>query len=193
MEVTRTVYAKTRAAWRVWLSKHHASKREIWLVYYKKASGKASVSYAEAVEEALCFGWIDSIVKSIDTARYAQRFSPRKRGSNWSRPNLERVARLIADGKMTPAGSVHVPGKRQAAAYRTKHERRISGPTMAPSDLSLALRANVKAQAMWKGLAPGYRRTYVRWITDAKRPATRARRIEQAVGRLARGLKPVMG
>lgn len=193
MEVTEIVYARTRAAWRAWLSKHHASKHEIWLVYYKKGSGKASVAYAEAVEEALCFGWIDSTVKTLDAARYAQRFTPRKRGSNWSRPNLDRVVRLIADGRMTPAGSAHIPGKRQAAAYRSKHERRISGPTTAPRDLAVALRANLKAQAVWKGLTPGYRRTYVRWVTDVKRPATRARRIELAVGRLARGIQPVMG
>lgn len=192
MQVTKTVYARTRAAWRAWLSKHHAGKSEIWLVYYKKGSGKASVSYAEAVEEALCFGWIDSTVKTLDSTRYAQRFTPRKRGSNWSRPNLERVARLIANRQMTPAGAAHIPNKREAAAFLVKHELRLSGPTVAPRDLSAALRANREAAASWNTLTPGYRRTYVRWITDVKQPAARARRIVRAVESLALGIKKIL-
>src|SRR3970040_1036039 len=101
MEITESIYLKDRKAWRAWLKKHHARKREIWLIYYKKGSGHPRVDYADAVEEALCFGWIDSIVKTMDEHRYAQRFKPRKAGSNWSGPNLERVKRLTAAGVMT--------------------------------------------------------------------------------------------
>jgi uncharacterized protein YdeI (YjbR/CyaY-like superfamily) len=150
------------------------------------------VSYGEAVEEALCFGWIDSTTKTIDEARYVQRFTPRKAGSNWSAPNLERVRRLVAAGLMTPAGAVHLPGARAAKAFLAKHRRRLTGATTAPPVLARALRANAKARAHWAVLTPGYRRLFVRWITDAKREETRAKRAAAAVDRLARGLKHPM-
>jgi uncharacterized protein YdeI (YjbR/CyaY-like superfamily) len=189
MLVTETVYLPTRRQWRAWLARHHAKKTEIWFIFYKKASGKPSVPYAEAVEEALCYGWIDATVKTLDTDRYVQRFSPRKKGSNWSAPNLDRVKRLIAAGLMTPAGAVHVPSARAAKVFRAQHTHRTTATTIAPRDLSTALRANVKAAAFWKALTPGYKRLYVRMINDAKRPETRAKRIKDTVARLARGVK----
>lgn len=189
MQITETLYARTRRAWRAWLAKHHATKREIWLVYYKQASGKPRVAYGDAVEEALCYGWIDSTVKTIDANRYAQRFTPRKAGSNWSAPNIDRVARLVAAGRMTPAGAVHLPSAHATTKFRKQHARRTTSPTSAPRDLVTALRANPIAAAFWKALAPGYRRLYVRWITEAKRRETRARRLAEAVRRLARGRK----
>ncbi len=189
MEITETTYAKTRAAWRAWLARHHATKREVWLIYFKKGTGRPSVAYGEAVEEALCYGWIDTTVKTLDAERYAQRFTPRRPGSNWSRPNLERVKRLVAGGLMTPAGAKHLPSKRSAAAFDEQHERRLTGTTAAPRDLAAALRANSRAAAFWKTLAPGYRRLFVRWATEAKRPETRARRVTKIVGLLARHVK----
>lgn len=192
MTITETTYAKTRAAWRAWLARHHAAKREIWLIYYKKGTGKPTVAYADAVEEALCFGWIDTTTKSLDAERYAQRFTPRKAGSNWSTPNLVRVKRLVAAGLMTPAGAVHLPSARQAKLFHAKHQKRLTGTTVAPSDLAQALQVNAPAAAMWKALTPGYRRLFVRWITDAKRPDTRARRVITTVEKLGRGLKHPM-
>ena len=192
MEVTESVYRATRAAWRAWLKKHHATKREIWLIYYKKDSGKPRVDYGDAVEEALCYGWIDSTVKTLDAERYAQRFTPRKKGSNWSTPNLIRVERLLAAGLMTPAGAVHLPSRKAEKAYRAEHSKRTTGTTVAPRDLSAALKKNAKADALWKVLTPGYKRTYVRWITDAKQAETRARRIAASVVRLSRGLKTIL-
>lgn len=189
MKITDSIYLPTRASWRAWLKRHHKTKREIWLIYYKRGSGKPRVEYAEAVEEALCFGWIDSTLKPMDAHRYAQRFTPRKRGSNWSTPNLIRVKKLVAAGLMTPAGAVHLPSAREARAFHRKHRRRLTAPTWAPSDLARALRANANAAAAWKALAPGYRRLFVRWITDAKQPETRARRVKVAVTKLARRLK----
>ena len=189
MNITESVYLPTRAKWRAWLKKHHATKKEIWLIYFKKGSGKPRVEYGDAVEEALCFGWIDSTMKPIDDKCYAQRYTPRKAGSNWSTPNLIRVKRLVADGLMTPAGAVHLPTARQAKAFHRKHQRRLSAPTSATPDLTAALRGNAKAAAAWKVLAPGYRRNYVRWITDAKQKETRKRRIEIIVLNLARGKK----
>src|SRR2546428_11386211 len=104
MEITNLLEVKNRKEWRSWLSKNHKSEKEIWLVYYKKKSGKSRIPYNAAVEEALCYGWIDSTVKSIDENSYAQRFSPRKKESNLSEMNKERIRRLIEKGKMTKAG-----------------------------------------------------------------------------------------
>ena len=193
MEITETLDVRTRAAWRAWLAKHHAVKREIWLIYHKQGSGKPRVPYGEAVEEALCYGWIDTTVKTIDAERYAQRFTPRKKGSNWSTPNLIRVKRLVQQGLMTPAGAVPLPSRRAAKGFHAKHEKRLTGSTVAPRDLSAALRKDAEAARHWKVLTAGYRRLYVRWITDAKRPETRARRIAASVGRLAKGIKHILG
>ena len=192
VDITGTFYAASRARWRAWLVKHHATTREIWLIYYKRGSGRPRVEYGDAVEEALCFGWIDSTVKSIDAVRYAQRFTPRKAGSNWSTPNLLRVKRLVAAGLMTSVGVAHLPSAKQAKAFDAKHQKRLTATTRAPRDLAAAMRANAKATALWKTMTPGYKRVYIRWIGDARQPATRARRIATTVSRLARGLKRPM-
>lgn len=104
MNVGKTLYVKNRSEWRKWLSENHDKEKEIWLINYRKDSGKVSIPYNDAVEEALCFGWIDSAEKGIDSERSAQRFTPRKPKSQWSQTNKERVRRLIKDGKMIPAG-----------------------------------------------------------------------------------------
>ena len=104
MEIGKTLHVKNRNEWRKWLSKNHNKEKEIWLVYYKKSSGKVSITYDEDVEEALCFGWIDSIEKKLDDSRLVQRFSPRNPKSGWSETNKERARKLIAEGKMTDAG-----------------------------------------------------------------------------------------
>ena len=107
MKITKTLYAKSGEEWRMWLKMNHKKAKEIWLVYYKKESGKPRISYNEAVDEALCFGWIDSTVKRIDDKKMVQRFTPRRSGSPMSEMNKERVRRLIKAGKMTPDGLIH--------------------------------------------------------------------------------------
>ncbi len=109
MEISETLYVTNREDWRAWLQLHHQQKQEIWLVYYKKTTGKPSISYADAVEEALCFGWIDSIEKSIDTERFAGRFTPRRKDSKWSESNIVRLRKLFSENKMTPAGMAVIP------------------------------------------------------------------------------------
>jgi len=109
MEIGETLYVTNRDDFRSWLEKHHKSKKEIWLIQYKKATKKPSLNYMEAVEEALCFGWIDGLEKSMDAERYALRFSPRRPRSNWTETNKERARRLIAAGKMTEAGLATLP------------------------------------------------------------------------------------
>lgn len=193
MEITETVYVPTRTGWRAWLRKHHKTKTEIWLLFYKKATGKPRVEYAHAVEEALCYGWIDTTVKTLDAESYVQRFTPRKKGSNWSMPNLIRVKRLVAEGLMAPAGAVHLPSKAEAKMHLAKHKGRLTAPTTAPKDLAAALRKNAKATAFWKVLAPSYRRLYVRMIIEAKLAETRAKRVVRTVDFLAKGIKHALG
>ena len=109
MEIGETLYVTDRDDFRQWLEQNHKLKKEIWLIQYKKAAKKPSINYVEAVEEALCFGWIDNIEKSMDAERYATRFSPRRPRSNWTETNKERARRLIAEGKMTEAGLATLP------------------------------------------------------------------------------------
>lgn len=109
MKLGKILYLKDRNKWRKWLKKNHKYKKEIWLIRYRKSTGKVSIPYNDSVEEALCFGWIDSIVKGIDNEKYVQRFSPRKAKSNWSEMNKERARRLIKLKKMTRAGKVFLP------------------------------------------------------------------------------------
>src|SRR3990172_3120162 len=119
MEITTTFYAKNRTIWRSWLKKHHATKGEIWLVYYNKSSGKPRIPYNDAVEEALCFGWIDSILKKIDEESFAQRFTPRKPKSVWSEMNKERVRRLTKEKKMTAIGLAAFHGSAHRSMLNT--------------------------------------------------------------------------
>ena len=109
MEIGETLYVTNGNDFRKWLEENHKSRKEIWLIQYKKAAKKPSINYVEAVEEALCFGWIDGTQKSMDAERYALRFSPRRPKSNWTETNKERARRLIAEGKMTEAGRVMLP------------------------------------------------------------------------------------
>lgn len=104
IEITETLHPKTPKEWHRWLARHHATKTEIWVIFYKKHTGKQTVTLDDAVSEALCFGWIDGIEKRLDNARYALRFTPRKKRSNWSAPNIARYQKLLKAGKITPAG-----------------------------------------------------------------------------------------
>ena len=185
------LHAPDRAAWRKWLERHHARAAEIWLVYYKKHTGKRSIDYSEALDEALCFGWIDGKVQRMDDERYRQRFTPRTKRSRWSAVNLDHVARLTAEGRMTEAG---LSAARQALeSGPTAPAATRPAPARMPADLRAALRAEPRAQALWETLAPSHRRQYLLWVTEAKRPETRERRVCETVRRLAAGLKTVMG
>lgn len=109
MEIGETLCVDSRDAWRQWLAEHHAEKQEIWLIFYRKASGKSSISYGEAVEEAICFGWIDSQIRSMDEERFARRFTPRREGSAWSSYNRQRAVKMLREGRMTDAGRTSLP------------------------------------------------------------------------------------
>ncbi len=183
MDVTETLYVRNRAQWRRWLLKHHRSKTEIWLIYYKKHTGKAVISYNDAVEEALCFGWIDGLVKRMDEQCYTQRFTPRRAGSQWSLSNLRRIEKLVAEGKMTEAGMIHADKVLRGEVIAQRPPARKELPL--PKDLQMALRKNNKAWANFETLPAGSRRSYIIWVTNAKKAETRAGRIVEAVGLVA--------
>jgi len=156
MEITRKCHAKTRKQWRAWLEKHHSTKKEIWLVYYKKHAGKPSVPYNDAVEEALCFGWIDSTVKTIDKDSYAQRFTPRNAKSVWSEPNKERVRLLIAKGLMTPAGLA------KCTYHHAPHEE--PEKITVKKDVLAKLKADAETWKHFQSFDQRYKRIRIGWI-----------------------------
>ena len=179
---------KNRDAWRAWLEGNHASAEELWLVYYKKATGKASVAQPEAVEEALCFGWIDSIVKTIDDQRYMQRFTPRRDKSNWSRLNKERVTRLERDGKMTAAGRKKIDAAKKDGSWTRLDV--VERDVEVPAELKAALASNRRAQRAFAALAPSVRKQWSYWVVSGKRDETRRRRARETVKRVLEGRKP---
>ncbi len=178
MEVTQTYYAKNRREWRSWLRKHHEAKTEIWLVYYNKASGKPRIPYNDAVEEALCFGWIDSTLKKIDRDRFAQRFTPRRPKALWSAMNLERARRLMELGRFTKAGVAKLPEKFDSRSKGSPRNERVT----IPHDIMRALRQH---NGTWKNFLKfpeSYKRIRIGWITGArKRPEILRQRLRYFV------------
>ncbi len=169
-----SVHAETRAAWRAWLEVNHTQTEGVWLVTYKKATGKPYLSYDEMVSEALAFGWIDSVPRKLDDARTMLYFAPRKVGSGWSKPNKERVERLIASGQMTAAGLAKVEAaKRDGSWAALDGVERLE----LPGDLIAALRQNGDAEANFGAFPRSVKRGILEWILNAKRPETRAKRI----------------
>lgn len=179
VEIGKRASFKNRAEWRAWLAKNYATEKELWLVLYKKNSIKPTVTYDEVVEEALCFGWIDGIVKAIDDEKYAVRFSPRKSGSIWSESNKKRVAKMIVQGWMTAIGLAKVEeAKRNGECVKAAQREDVSN---IPADLRRALKADKQAERNFVALAPSHKRQYIYWITEAKTDATRQKRIRETI------------
>lgn len=171
-----SVYASDRASWRVWLEENHRTSSGIWLIYCKVKSGKPSVLYAEAVKEALCFGWIDSKVKSIDEKRYQQIFTPRKPKSVWSKLNKQYIEELVDQGLMTDAGLAKILAAKQDNSWTTLDA--IEALIM-PADLIAALNINPAAQQNFEKFSNSSKKNILFWIDSAKRLETRLKRIEQ--------------
>jgi uncharacterized protein YdeI (YjbR/CyaY-like superfamily) len=186
MEPTDVRIFPTAAAFRAWLERHHATERELWIGLYKKGVGKSAMSYVEAVDEALCFGWIDGQVRRVSDEVLAQRFTPRRPTSNWSAINIGKVARLSAEGRMHPAGlrAFEARDRRKDATYSYERELALS------PDLARRLEADAAAWAFWSRQPPGFRRGAVNWIMSAKRPDTRERRFAELLEESARGRRP---
>jgi uncharacterized protein YdeI (YjbR/CyaY-like superfamily) len=175
---------RTRAAWRRWLARHHATSRGVWFVHFKQASGQRGVGYDDCVEEALCWGWIDSTVRKLDEARYAHLLTPRANAANWSELNKRRMEKMVAAGLATPAG---------LAVYRPE----LAPPGSVRADLpvampkffegALARRENAAARRQFEALPRTARRHFIDWLAAAKRDDTRARRLAEALRLLAAG------
>ena len=186
MKKTVSITMKDRAAWRTWLERNHESVKEIWIVYAKKHSKMKSVSYEEAVEEAICFGWIDGQVRTVDEDRFMQRFSPRTKKSRWSELNIARAEKMINTGLMTDAG-------RAIFNEAMKQERTVPSLTSysIPDELEAALASSPVALRNYQNMAPTYRLMYAAWVDTAKMPETRQRRAEKSIGLLMANKKLV--
>ena len=183
----RRVHFRSRKEWRAWLRAHHAKESEIWLTHYRVSSSQPGVRHQEAVEEALCFGWIDGQLKKIDDESFMLRYSPRKASSPWSRINREKAEELIRSGRMTAAGLARVEEAKKAGlwqrAYTNKTRERM------PSDLKAALVANEPAWENFRKFANTYRNMYIGWVTSAKTLETRKKRIDRVVAQASRNKK----
>ena len=178
IDKTNTHYAKDRKAWRKWLEKNHKTTAGIWLIYYKKDSGKTRVPYADAVEEALCFGWIDSTLNPIDEYCYMQLFTPRKPKSGWSKLNKERVDKLIEQGLMTPAGLEKIEAAKHHDTWNKLDH--IESFTI-PLQLKKAFAANKKAKKFFDTLSNTNRKYILYYIHNAKDEEKKAKRIEEII------------
>ena len=174
-----TLHVRSRRQWRTWLAKHHASSPGVWLVRHKTHTRVKSIPYEDTVREALCFGWVDSLVKRLDRDRYALKVTPRQPASKWSDINRKRWAELEAAGLLTSAGLA-------AAPTDNSYAPRPVIPDL-PVYIARALKADAKAWEFFRELAPTYRRDFVVWIHTAKRPETRERRIRESIRLLAAG------
>jgi len=178
----RTVELATRQKWRAWLQKHHDSETEIWLVFYKRHTGVKCVEYRDALEEALCFGWVDSLVRRLDEDRFARKFTPRKADSRWSTVNRRLYEDLLSRGLIAPLGLKRPPTEKSGDAPRP------SVSTL-PVFIEKGLKANPRAWAFFEQLAPSYRRQCIAWIDSAKREETKQKRLREVVDLMAAGKK----
>ena len=176
-----TLVVQNRQQWRTWLGKHHASCPGVWLVFYKDHTGVKSIPYDDSVREALCFGWIDSLIKRLDDDQYARKFTPRQATSRWSGINRKRWVELKKGGLLTAAGLA-------AAPTDNIYAPRQAIPDL-PAYVAEALKENPRAWRFFQELAPSYRRHFVTWIHLAKRPETRERRIRESIALLSAGRK----
>jgi len=179
----KTLVARTIDQWRKWLDEHHASESEVWLVFYKKHTEVRSIEYKDALDEALCVGWVDSLVKRLDDRRYALKFTPRRADSRWSDANRKRYAELKAGRRLKPAGVKRPPTDR---SYGPRPER-LPLPSKLPSYIQDGLRKQPAARRHFETLSAAQRRRYVAWIESAKREDTKLRRLNEAIRLLADG------
>jgi uncharacterized protein YdeI (YjbR/CyaY-like superfamily) len=177
-------HAEERAAWRAWLAANHGTSPGVWLVTWQKASGRPILSYDDAVSEALAFGWVDTKGMKVDDERTRLLFTPRKRGSGWSRPNKERIQRLEADGLMTPAGTAVIEAAKADGSWTLLDDVE---DLVVPDDLAAAFERHAGSHAQWDGFPRSARRAMLEWIVQAKRAETRATRVEQTALCAARG------
>jgi len=180
-------YPKNQAEWRKWLMENHQSENSVWLLFYKKKSKIPSLTWSQAVDEALCFGWIDSVKKTVDADSYKQYFSKRKAKSTWSKINKDKVDQLIKDGQMMQAGlkSVEVAKENGSWTYLDVIDQLII-----PDDLEQAFEKHPNSKSFFLSLSKSVRKGILYWVLDAKRPETRQKRIQEIAEQASQNLKP---
>ena len=174
-----------KAEWRAWLEKHHDGEKEAWLIHYKKGAGNRSVTYEEAVEEALCFGWIDGLLRRLDGETFVLRYSPRKRGSIWAARNRKRAEKLIREGRMTRAGLDKIAEAGRSGEWEAAAQR--EDVNAIPVDLERALKEHPGAGVRFKDLPASRRKQLFWWITTAKKEETRKKRVKAVIDMVASG------
>jgi uncharacterized protein YdeI (YjbR/CyaY-like superfamily) len=179
----KTLLVETLDQWRHWLRAHHASESEVWLVFYKQHAEATSIDYEDALDEALCFGWVDSLVKRLDDQRFARKFTPRKPNSRWSAKNRKKYGALKASGRLQQPGIERPPTDRGDASRPT----RLSLPSKLPAYIQAGLRKHPAALRHFEALPPEQRRRYFAWIESAKQEETKLRRLKEAIRLLASG------
>lgn len=183
----KQLYVTNRDQWRDWLSEHYAAEVGVWLVFYKKATSKPTIQYEAAVEEALCFGWIDSIIKRVDGKKYVRKFTPRKDKSNWSALNRKLAAKMMKADKMTDVGLAKIKAAKKTGLWDQDGRPLISLDM--PPEFIEALAGNRKANEHFEKLAASYRKHYIGWIAVAKRSETKKRRLDESIALLEKGKK----
>jgi uncharacterized protein YdeI (YjbR/CyaY-like superfamily) len=190
-EVTLSLGDELRVAdrpeWRNWLQEHHDRHLGVWLVFYKLRTGKTSISYDDAVEEALCWGWVDSQIRRIDSEKFARRFTPRRPGSKWSPSNVERAKEMIVEGRMMEAGLVQVRDAQMRGTWAAPQSRPRN--LQVPSFLSSAIASDPKAEANFRQMAGSHRDQFVAWVAAARTEATRRRRVLETLDKLRKNEK----
>jgi len=179
----KTLLAKTVDQWSAWLDKHHASEPEVWLVFFKRHTGVASIDHKDALDEALCFGWVDSLIKRLDDRRFAIKFTPRRPDSRWSTTNRKRYEVLKASGRLKPTGIERAPTDR---GYDPR-PRRLPLPSRLPPYIQTELKKQPVALRHFEALSQSQCRRYLNWIESAKRDDTKLRRLKEAIRLLANG------
>jgi uncharacterized protein YdeI (YjbR/CyaY-like superfamily) len=184
---SETFCPASQQEWRKWLEEHHQSKQSVWLVQYKKKANKPSISWEESVDEALCFGWIDSIRKTLDGEKYIQFFSKRKPAGNWSKINKEKIQMLIQDGRMAQAGLDSVERAKQNGSWTILDDVE---ELIIPKDLAKAFKSHKGSKDYFLSLSKSVKKSMLQWVTLAKRPETRQNRINEIAILAAQKLKP---
>jgi len=191
---TLELYFFKRSDWRNWLSVHHESARGVALLFYNKESGKPSLAYSEAVEEALCFGWIDGVIKNIDAEKYIRRFMPRTNRYNWSPTNRERAEKMIREGKMTLPGLMKIGDYAKTGQVDWDHtlqNNKEFHQEFSP-ELRALLKENPVAESNFRAFPPSQQKRYIMWIMSAKTETTRLKRMKEAMDLLEKNQKNLM-
>jgi len=192
MKITKSFTPSSLADWRTWLEQNHDREQEVWLVYLKAGRGQTNIDYESSVEEALCFGWVDSIIQKIDEEKYVRKFNPRRMDSKWSETNKRRVIKVIHEGRMTEAGMAKVTFDVNEVDTRTREPKPKRPAVQMPEKMEQVLKSRPRLWEAFQNLSPSYRRNYILWLSDAKKPETFERRLQMLIEEVLAGKPTAM-